>query len=181
MFSSTNSGINAYAKVGVETGVAAASPHKLIVMLFEGAMVSILSAIQHMQAGEIAKKGEAISKAITIIDGGLRASLDKKVGGEIALNLDALYEYMSTRLVTANLKNQPTILEEVYQLLKGLKDAWESISPGASTAAASEVAAPAPGAVSPAAAPAVAPAPTPAPKLAGYGALSPQTSRLVKA
>ena len=129
MFGTTSSGAKAYAAVGVETGVAAASPHKLVVMLFEGAMVAISSAIQHMQSGDIARKGEAISKAITIIENGLRASLDKKVGGEVALNLDALYEYMGNRLVIANLKNQQTVLEEVYQLLKGLKDAWESIAP----------------------------------------------------
>lgn len=131
MFGSTNSGARAYAAVGVETGVVAASPHKLVVMLFEGAMVAIASAIQQMQAGDIPAKGKSISKAITIIDSGLRASLDKKVGGEVALNLDALYEYMGDRLVIANLKNQQSALEEVYQLLKGLKDAWEAIAPTA--------------------------------------------------
>jgi len=162
VFGSTPSGANAYAKVGVETGVVAASPHKLIVMLFEGAMVAVASAVQHMQAGEVAKKGEAISKAISIIDNGLRASLDKKVGGEIALNLDALYEYMSRRLVIANLKNQPQVLDEVYQLLKGLKDAWEAITPSAEN----------PGQQAQAQI---------APKAQAYDALSPQTSRLVKA
>lgn len=135
MFGSSRNGASAYAAVGVETGVAAASPHKLVVMLFEGAMVAVASAIQHMQAGDIAGKGKAISKAISIIDNGLRASLDKKVGGEIALNLDALYEYMSSRLLIANLKNQPQVLEEVHQLLKGLKSAWEAINP---TSASSE-------------------------------------------
>ncbi|HZW14158.1 MAG TPA: flagellar export chaperone FliS [Noviherbaspirillum sp.] len=129
MFGSTRSGANAYAAVGVETGVVAASPHKLVVMLYEGAMAAIVSAKQHMQAGEIAEKGKAISKAIAIIDQGLRASLDKNVGGEVALNLDALYEYMSSRLLIANLKNQPQVLDEVFQLLKGLKDTWESITP----------------------------------------------------
>ena len=129
MFGSTTNGAKAYATVGVETGVTAASPHKLVVMLFEGAMVAITSAIQHMQSGDIARKGLAISKAIAIIDQGLRASLDKKIGGEVALNLDALYEYMSNRLVIANLKNQVDVLEEVYQLLKGLKDAWDAIGP----------------------------------------------------
>lgn len=133
MFGAPRSGANAYATVSLETGVAAASPHKLVVMLFEGAMVAVASAIQHMQSGDIANKGKAISKAISIIDNGLRASLDKKVGGEIALNLDALYEYMSSRLLVANLKNQPQVLEEVYQLLKGLKDAWESITPAAAS------------------------------------------------
>ncbi|HJW54196.1 MAG TPA: flagellar export chaperone FliS [Burkholderiaceae bacterium] len=162
MFGSATSGAGAYAKVGVETGVAAASPHKLVVMLFEGAMVAIASAIQHMQAGDIAAKGKAISKAISIIDSGLRASLDKKVGGEVALNLDALYEYMSSRLLTANLKNQPKILEEVYQLLKGLKDAWEAITPPAANTEQQAQ-------------------PQAAPKTQAYDALAPQTSRLVKA
>lgn len=128
MFGSTPNGARAYASVGIETGVAAASPHKLVIMLFEGAMVAISSAMQHMQSGDIPAKGAAISKAIMIIDNGLRASLDKTTGGDIALNLDALYDYMSSRLIVANLKNQPQILDEIHQLLKGLKDAWESIS-----------------------------------------------------
>ncbi|HYD60990.1 MAG TPA: flagellar export chaperone FliS [Noviherbaspirillum sp.] len=162
MFGSSQSGARAYATVGVETGVAAADPHKLIVMLFEGAMVAVASAIQHMQAGDIAKKGAAISKAISIIDNGLRASLDKKVGGEIALNLDALYEYMSNRLLIANIKNQPTVLEEVYQLLKGLKSAWESIAPNANAANPQ-------------------PAAPDSPAATGYDPLAPNTSRLVKA
>ena len=127
MFGSPHKGANAYAKVGMETGVAAANPHSLVVMLYEGAMVAVASAIQHMQAGDIEKKGAAISKAIMIIDAGLRASLNKDAGGSLALNLDSLYEYMSRRLLIANLKNQTQVLEEVYQLLKGLKSAWETI------------------------------------------------------
>lgn len=165
MFGSTQSGASAYAKVGIETGVPAASPHKLIVMLFEGAMVAVASGIQHMQAGDIPKKGADISKAISIIDNGLRASLDKKVGGEVALNLDALYEYMSTRLLIANVKNQPAILEEVYQLLKGLKDAWEAISPLADQSTQTQPAQAAPA----------------APKTQAYDSLTPASSRLVKA
>jgi flagellar secretion chaperone FliS len=161
MFGSTPSGANAYAKVGVETGVATASPHKLVVMLFEGAMISVASGIQHMQAGDTAAKGAAISKAISIIDSGLRASLDKNVGGEVALNLDALYEYMSNRLLIANLKNQPKILEEVYQLLKGLKDAWSAIAPTAANIEQQQTQ--------------VAPAPQ------AYDNLAPKPSRLVKA
>jgi flagellar secretion chaperone FliS len=161
MFGAMQSGANAYASVGIETGVAAASPHKLIVMLFEAAMVAVSSAIQHMQAGDIAKKGLAISRAISIIDNGLRASLDKKVGGEIALNLDSLYEYMSVQLLTANLKNRTEALEEVHQLLKGLKAAWENIAP------------------QPAAVPET--APVAPPKAAAYDSLAPHTSRLIKA
>lgn len=129
MFGSTNRGINAYTSVGMETGVVAADPHKLIVMLFDGAKTAVLNAHKHMQAGEIAAKGQAISKAIMIIDSGLRASLDKTAGGEIALNLDALYEYMSKRLLTANLDNNVQLLEEVSTLISELRDAWEAIAP----------------------------------------------------
>lgn len=131
MFGSMHSGANAYAKVGIETGVVAASPHKLIVMLFDGALAAIATAVQHMKTGNIPGKGQAISKAISIIDSGLRASLDHKVGGEIAVNLDALYEYMSNRLMLANLNNQTEILEEVQRLLQELRSAWEAIAPAA--------------------------------------------------
>jgi len=164
-------GANAYSKVGLETGVVAASPHKLIVMLFEGALQAITTAIQHAKSGEIEARGKAVSHAVAIINEGLRASLDKKVGGEIALSLDALYEYMSTRLMTAHLKNQPTMMEEVHQLLKGLKDAWESIDPNGVATPATPATSAAP------ASPAQPPAPAPRP----YDSLAPQTSRLVKA
>lgn len=127
MFGQAQSGVNAYAKVGIETGVAAASPHKLIVMLFEAALVALATATQQMKQGNVPAKGAAISKAILIIDSGLRAALDKKAGGEIAESLDALYEYMCNRLLLANLKNQPEMLEEVHRLLSELKGAWDAI------------------------------------------------------
>ena len=127
MFGSKQFGVNAYAKVGVETGVTSASPHQLVVMLFDGAMKALGAAVVNMKANNIAAKGEAISKAILIIDSGLRASLDKKAGGEIAEGLDALYEYMGTRLLQANLTNDVTILEEVQRLLGDLRSAWNAI------------------------------------------------------
>lgn len=127
MFGSSPHGANAYAKVGLETGVAAASPHKLIVMLFDGALIAARAAVVHMKAGEIEKKGLALSKAINIVQNGLRASLDKKAGGQIAASLDSLYEYMCTRMVSANLSNQPEMVDEVIGLLADLKGAWEAI------------------------------------------------------
>ena len=129
MFGSASSGVSAYSKIGVETGVLAASPHKLIVMLFDGAIVALSNALAQMQAGDIPSKGKSISKAIAIIDNGLRASLDKRVGGEIAINLDALYEYMSRQLLMANLHNDESKITEVQILLRDLKGAWEAISP----------------------------------------------------
>lgn len=160
MFGSPQSGANAYAKVGVETGVTTASPHSLIVMLFDGAIVAVSSAIHHMHAGDIPNKGIAISKAISIIESGLRASLNKEVGGEIALNLDSLYVYMSNRLLIANINNQPELLEEVNQLLKDLKGAWDAIGAKAQN---------------------VTPLPVAPPKVSEYDAAQPYTARLVKA
>ena len=128
MFGSRHTGVHAYANVGMETGVVAASPHKLIVMLFDGALVALNAALSGMRSGNIAEKGKSISKAIMIIDSGLRAALDKKAGGDIAEGLDSLYEYMSGRLVTANITNEPAILEEVQRLLIELRDAWNAIA-----------------------------------------------------
>jgi flagellar protein FliS len=127
MFGTMKRGVNAYAHVGLETGVASASPLKLIVMLYDGALAALLGAKANMAAGNIAAKGAAISKAITIIDNGLRASLDKSAGGDIADNLDALYDYMSRRLLQANLKNDVAIVEEIHGLLADLRGAWVSI------------------------------------------------------
>jgi flagellar protein FliS len=121
----------AYNKVGVETGVESADPHKLILMLFEGAMLAVASASLHMTRkngiDDLARKGEAISKAINIITNGLKASLDLNSGGELAGRLGALYDYMGMRLLYANLHDQPAILDEVSHLLAELKDAWEQI------------------------------------------------------
>jgi flagellar protein FliS len=124
-------GVNAYANVGLETGVGSASPHQLIVMLFDGALVAVMSAQTHMKAGNIPAKGKAISHAITIIDNGLRAALDRKAGGDIADGLDALYDYMSRRLLQANLANDEAILDEVRALLADLRQTWNAIAPQA--------------------------------------------------
>ena len=136
--------INAYRNVGVESIVDSATPQQLVVMLYSGAIAAIASAQQHIRLKNIAAKGEAISKAISIIDDGLRASLDLKVGGELALHLHELYRYMGQRLLHANLKNDTDALEEVRQLLIQLNGAWESlaapavapaVAPAAATAA----------------------------------------------
>ena len=127
--------VNAYSRVGTETGVMIASPHKLILMLFEGARLAVAQAKLHMQRNEIAAKGEAISKAITIIDHGLKASLDLNAGGDLAEKLYALYDYMTSRLVFANLKNELKALEEVGSLLAELHGAWEAIGDANVTAA----------------------------------------------
>lgn len=131
----TARGISAYNKVGLESGVTAADPHKLISMLFQGALLAVANAKNGILRKDTAAKGAAISHAIAIIGEGLHASLDKNVGGELAQNLAALYEYMVMRLVAANLNNDTAILDEVSKLLGELKEAWESIRPNATPAA----------------------------------------------
>jgi flagellar protein FliS len=122
-----NTGIQAYANVGLETGVSIADPHKLILLLYQGALLAISSAKNQMLRNEIAAKGKSISHAIRIIEEGLKTSLDKNSGGELAQNLSALYDYMNQRLLIANIKNEVAALDEVSRLLLELKMAWEEI------------------------------------------------------
>lgn len=126
--------IHAYNKVNLESGVSAASPHELISLLYQGALQAIANAKRGMLSKDITAKGKAISHAILIIDTGLNASLDKKVGGELAQNLSALYDYMSSRLLTANIQNDVKALDEVSQLLADLKSAWDGIRPATAPA-----------------------------------------------
>lgn len=122
-----NNYVQQYSKVGMETGVASADPHCLILMLLEGGIASILFAKKEMESGNISAKGEAISKAIRIISE-LDTSLNMEAGGEIAANLRALYEYMVIVLVEANLKNDVKKLLEIMELLSELKSGWQGIA-----------------------------------------------------
>ena len=131
---SSNAAINAYNKVGIDSGVASADPHKLISLLYQGALLAIANAKNSIVRGDIPARGKAISHAILIIDSGLNASLNKEVGGELALNLAALYQYMSHRLLSANINSDLQALDEVTRLLNELKEAWESIRQPATVA-----------------------------------------------
>ncbi|CNE07243.1 flagella export chaperone FliS [Yersinia kristensenii] len=125
----SRSGSQAYAQVGLESGVMSASPHQLIVMLFDGAQSALVRARILMNQKDIPAKGAAISKAIDIINNGLNAGLDLEKGGEMAENLSALYDYMSRRLLHANLHNDEQAITEVLALLENIADAWRQIGP----------------------------------------------------
>ncbi len=128
------SGAGAYARVGIETLAMSASPHQLIAMLFDGAKTAIGMARHHMATGEIEAKGNAISKAMGIVENGLKASLDAKAAGTegttLVSNLSALYDYVIRRLLHANLHNDAAALDEVDALLDSLASAWREIEPG---------------------------------------------------
>lgn len=116
-----------YQTVNTQAQIGDASPHRLIQMLMEGGMSRLAQARGAMQHGQVAIKGELISKAIGII-GGLREGLDLQNGGEVAANLDRLYEYMVSRLIEANLSNDVALVDEVAGLLRNVKSGWDAIS-----------------------------------------------------
>ena len=115
-----------YRQNHIQGGIESASPHRLVQMLMEGALEKILAAKGFMANKDIAKKGEHISWAISIIDS-LRSCLNVEVGGEFAQNLLNLYNYMERRLLEANIKNDPAMLDEVGQLIIEIKSGWDAI------------------------------------------------------
>jgi len=127
MFGNARSGAQAYANIGMETGVFAASPHKLILMLFDGAKLALNNAIMYQRNHQIADRGRSITHAIRIISEGLRASLNKNAGGELANNLDGLYGYMCSRLLLASGSNDDEKIVEVLDLLDTIRSAWVEI------------------------------------------------------
>lgn len=131
------SALNQYSENAVKSGIESATPHRLIQMLMEGALDKIAAAKGHMGRNEIQPKGQQIGCAISIIDG-LKLSLDKEKGGDIARNLEDLYSYMERRLIEGNRENDASALDEVSALLKEIKGAWDAIA-GHETAAQSPV------------------------------------------
>ncbi len=115
-----------YKKVSLHSSLMDASPHRLVQMLMEGVLEKIAEAKGNMLNQYIAKKCKDIGTAITIISG-LQASLNKEAGGEVAENLDSLYDYMCRRLVMANSCNDETILDEVATLMVEIKAGWDGI------------------------------------------------------
>ena len=121
--------ISAYVQTGIESGVPEADAHRLVLMLFEGALTAIAEAKLRLTLKDIPGRGQAISKAIGIIEQGLRGSLDTDKGGEIGTRLDGLYEYICARLLDANLRGDSKLLDEAAALLTQLQGAWAQIRP----------------------------------------------------
>ena len=129
MFTTAGRAINAYVKTGIETAIPEADPHRLILMLFEGALASIAQARLKLSTGDIPGRGKAISKAISIIQDGLRTSLDTQKGGELAQRLSSLYEYVTMRLLEANAYARHDALDEAAHLISELHSGWTAITP----------------------------------------------------
>jgi flagellar protein FliS len=123
------SALNKYKTVEVDAAVLAGSPHELIAKLLTGAIDAIREAKRHMQNNNIAAKSQRIKIAISIISDGLKSCLNMEEGGEIAVNLDRLYDYMLRRLISAHAQNDTAILDEVAALLYEIKTGWDGIRP----------------------------------------------------
>ena len=113
--------LETYTRLDVETGVAAANPQRLVVMLYDGAIKALVAAKSALAQGDVPGRGVSISKAISIVDQGLRPALDMSAGGDIAVNLMALYDYI------VNLKEHEASIDEVIHLLGELRGAWEAL------------------------------------------------------
>jgi flagellar protein FliS len=120
-------GARAYAAVGLETKLPEADPRELILMLYDGALLAVRDGRRQIGGRDFAAKGRSLSKAIQIIEQGLRASLDRSAGGAIATQLDSLYEYMAQRVLVASVRNETAALDEVERLLVELRSAWAAI------------------------------------------------------
>ena len=116
-----------YQTVNTQAQLHEASPHRLIQMLMEGGLTRLAQARGAIERGQVGQKGELIGKAVGIICG-LRGALDMEQGGELAVNLDGLYDYMVSRLIEANVQNDAAPLDEVAALLRNVKAGWDAIS-----------------------------------------------------
>jgi flagellar protein FliS len=129
MFTSVSArSASAYKRVGIETSVDNADPHKLVDLLFDALQQALGSGRLAMQNGDIPSKCKHINHAVRILEEGLIAPLNLEQGGDIAGNLSALYVYCVNRLTIANIKNDVTALEEVSRLIEPIASGWKQIN-----------------------------------------------------
>lgn len=117
----------AYQDVGTSTAIDAATPHRLVSLLYATLLGEIARARGAIARGDIAEKGRAIGKAVRILDEGLKAPLNMQGGGAIALNLHDLYDYMLQRLTLANLRSDDHMLAECAELAETLREGWDGM------------------------------------------------------
>ncbi|TFB27594.1 flagellar export chaperone FliS [Lelliottia nimipressuralis] len=125
----TKMGNSAYTAVSLDSQINGATPHQLIVLLYDGAINAMKRAEIYFQSGNIPRRGEMISRAINIIDNGLRAGLDHEKGGQIAEELESLYEYISRTLLEANVTKSGEKLPHLIALMTEMSETWQAIAP----------------------------------------------------
>ena len=118
---------NANRQVGVQSSIDGASPHQLVQMLFDGLLQTLHEARGALQRGEVEAKGRLLGKAVRILEEGLITALDLEQGGEVALNLNAVYDYALRRLIQANVENSDALLQEVARVIEPIAQGWKAI------------------------------------------------------
>ncbi|GAL14763.1 flagellar biosynthesis protein FliS [Vibrio astriarenae] len=118
--------LQAYKKVSVDSQLSAASPHKIVQMLMAGAVERLIQGKAAMLQGNVSVKGERLGKALDIIIS-LRSCLSMNDGGDIARNLDQLYDFMINQISSANISNDPQPIDDVVEILREIKSAWDQI------------------------------------------------------
>lgn len=118
--------LNSYGSVQIVTGVSSANNAQLIQMLFDGLIESLAKAKGHMVHGTIKEKSDAIGRAGRIVVG-LQGALDFKQGGDLAQNLNELYAYVTRRLFHINAHNDLEALDEVFNLMNDIRQAWSTL------------------------------------------------------
>lgn len=119
--------VNSYRSMAVENSVATADPHALVNLLFDGLLQSLASAKAAIQSQDMAAKGRSIGKSVRIIEEGLKAGLDTQRGGELAVNLMALYDYCTVRITEANFRNDVGAIDEVLRAIMPVAEGWRQI------------------------------------------------------
>lgn len=117
-----------YQKINNESAVNGADPYHLIQLLMQGGLDRLGQAKYALEQDDIATKGLMLGKAISIV-GGLQSALDREQAPELCDNLERLYDYMQRRLLQANLRNDPVIIDEVRDLLRTVKSGWDELAP----------------------------------------------------
>lgn len=125
-FAPRNQRASMYTKVGLETDVQGASPHRLVVLLFDGLFDAMKQASAAIEAQNVELKGRALTRAVRILDEGLKAGLNP-AGGELSEQLRQLYIYTSMRLTQANLHSDLDAIAECQRVLAPVREAWNSI------------------------------------------------------
>jgi flagellar protein FliS len=119
--------LNTYRSMTAYTGLADATPYQVVRVMLDAVLSRLAEAVGHMQRGEVAAKGEKIGKALGIVEA-LVLGLDKERGGELAQNLERVYDYAARTLLKANPENRVELLEEVSALLREIKLGWDGIA-----------------------------------------------------
>ena len=118
---------SAYQRINVETSMHTIDQHQLVTLLLEGLLQAVATARGALARGDVPTKCSSITKAVRILEEGLMTSLDQEAGGDIAANLEAVYDYSVRRLIQANARNDDAMLQEVYRLIEPISQAWKEM------------------------------------------------------